>query len=603
MGQDFSYSQGSSGFLSAGPGPGPFPGSEEESCREREDVVLRLRFSESAYSRWDVLGIMVLLSFFPAAWLWADNGTLPSMPDRGLAVGVVLGLGAFILLLLLRLYHLHQLMARQALVLARNRAAQERQDAFQNTKNEVLNLLIQHRPLPDVLKSLVLSVEHSNPGMLCSVLLLDEEGKRLLTGAAPSLPEFYNRAIHGTEIGLGVGSCGTAAYIGERVIVSDIQTHPYWEKFKGTAAEAGLAACWSEPIRGSSGKILGTFAIYHRTPHAPSADDMELIAYLAQLASLAIERARMQQALEESEERWKFALEGAGDGVWDWKVKTGEVIYSPRYREMLGYGVDDPYPNRIDSWLSRIHPDDVARVQTTVQGVLEGQIPSLSLEFRMRCKDGRWKWMLSRGMVVGRDGEGHPLRLIGTHADVSDRKAVEEQMRLLAQYDPLTGLPNRALLADRLQMALVQAKRDGDMVALLYLDLDNFKPVNDRFGHAAGDHLLREVAARLRDTVRDSDTVARIGGDEFILLLPAVKSQDDVLAVGGKILQVLAEPFSLPGGTASVTASIGAAIYPLHGADGKELTRRADAAMYRAKELGRNNIQLSESAAVLDNPA
>jgi diguanylate cyclase (GGDEF)-like protein len=140
-------------------------------------------------------------------------------------------------------------------------------------------------------------------------------------------------------------------------------------------------------------------------------------------------------------------------------------------------------------------------------------------------------------------------------------------------------------------------------VALLYLDLDNFKPVNDRFGHAAGDHLLREVAARLRDTVRDSDTVARIGGDEFILLLPAVKSQDDVLAVGGKILQVLAEPFSLPGGTASVTASIGAAIYPLHGADGKELTRRADAAMYRAKELGRNNIQLSESAAVLDNPA
>ena len=284
-------------------------------------------------------------------------------------------------------------------------------------------------------------------------------------------------------------------------------------------------------------------------------------------------------------------------------MKTGEVIYSPRYREMLGYGVDDPYPNRIDSWLSRIHPDDVARVQTTVQGVLEGQIPSLSLEFRMRCKDGRWKWMLSRGMVVGRDGEGHPLRLIGTHADVSDRKAVEEQMRLLAQYDPLTGLPNRALLADRLQMALVQAKRDGDMVALLYLDLDNFKPVNDRFGHAAGDHLLREVAARLRDTVRDSDTVARIGGDEFILLLPAVKSQDDVLAVGGKILQVLAEPFSLPGGTASVTASIGAAIYPLHGADGKELTRRADAAMYRAKELGRNNIQLSESAAVLDNPA
>ena len=221
----------------------------------------------------------------------------------------------------------------------------------------------------------------------------------------------------------------------------------------------------------------------------------------------------------------------------------------------------------------------------------------------MRCKDGRWKWMLSRGMVVGRDKEGHPLRLIGTHADVSDRKAVEEQMRLLAQYDPLTGLPNRALLADRLQMALVQAKRDGDMVALLYLDLDNFKPVNDRFGHAAGDHLLREVAARLRDTVRDSDTVARIGGDEFILLLPAVKSKDDVLAVGAKILQVLAEPFSLPGGTASVTASIGGAIYPLHGADGKELTRRADAAMYRAKELGRNNIQLSESAAILDKPA
>ena len=300
----------------------------------------------------------------------------------------------------------------------------------------------------------------------------------------------------------------------------------------------------------------------------------------------------MTRELRSSEERWKFALEGSGDGLWDHDLASGRVLYSPRCADMLGFAPEE-IGDSLDEWTSRLHPEDAERAQAITQACIDGQTNSYSSEHRLRCKDGTWKWVLSRGMVVRRDERGKPLRLIGTVSDIGERKAAEETARHLAHHDPLTGLPNRALFNDRLHQALSLAHREGHRLAVLYLDLDGFKPVNDRFGHAVGDELLKEVAQRLQHCVRESDTVGRIGGDEFVVLLPTLQADEDARRVAEKILAALHRPFLLTGHNLVISTSIGIALFPDHGQDDRELARSADAAMYRAKEGGRNQIQLA----------
>jgi len=307
--------------------------------------------------------------------------------------------------------------------------------------------------------------------------------------------------------------------------------------------------------------------------------------------------ANMTRELRTSEERWKFALEGSGDGLWDRDLRSDEVVYSPRCVEMLGHEPEE-VGNRLDEWIRRIHPDDLSRAQATTQACIDGKTRTYSSEHRLRCKDGSWKWVLSRGMVVSRDEAGVPLRLIGTVSDISERKAAEERIHHLAQHDPLTDLPNRALFADRLQQALALAEREDRRLAVLYLDLDEFKPVNDSFGHGVGDELLKEVARRLQSCVRSSDTVGRIGGDEFVVLLPDLHGDGDAKQVAEKILAAINHPFLLTSHNLVISASIGISLFPDHGRDALELARNADQAMYRAKGDGRNCIRTTEKAAV-----
>ncbi len=299
---------------------------------------------------------------------------------------------------------------------------------------------------------------------------------------------------------------------------------------------------------------------------------------------------RLTNALRESEERWKFALEGAGDGVWDWNVQADTVVFSPRYKEMAGYTDEDIAANE-DAWRQRIHPDDRAQVDEDIHAYLDGRTPAYYNEHRIVCKDGSIKWVLARGMIVSRTSNGKPLRMIGTHADITARKAMEERMRHLAHYDPLTELPNRALITDRLQQAVIRARRDKKHMAVMFLDLDKFKPVNDTLGHDVGDLLLKQVARRLQDCVRASDTVARIGGDEFVILLPTIEQELDATVVAQKILQSLKQPFEVAGHTINISGSVGIAAYPEHGDDEKLLLINADIAMYHAKKDGRNDYR------------
>lgn len=307
--------------------------------------------------------------------------------------------------------------------------------------------------------------------------------------------------------------------------------------------------------------------------------------------------------LKRSEERWKFALEGAGDGVWDWNIQTSEAIFSKRYKEMLGYA-ENEIGNAASEWSDRVHPDDLSHVMKVIQAHLDGKTPTAQIEFRMLCKDGSWKWIHGRGMVVSHDTDGKPLRLVGTNTDITNRKNAEEEIHHLAFYDALTNLPNRRLLNDRLVQAMAASKRSGSYGALMFLDLDNFKSLNDMHGHGAGDLLLIEAADRLKNCIREMDTAARFGGDEFVVMLSELnvdklKAIAQANIVAEKILTVLSSPYQLSikherKANAAVehhcTVSIGVVMFINHEDSKDDIMKRADATMYQAKNAGGNRI-------------
>ncbi|HEX7183156.1 MAG TPA: EAL domain-containing protein [Thermoanaerobaculia bacterium] len=299
----------------------------------------------------------------------------------------------------------------------------------------------------------------------------------------------------------------------------------------------------------------------------------------------ALERARTLEALRESEERYSLAARGANDGLWDWDLKTDRVYFSPRWKGMLGLA-DAEVSDRPEEWLGRVHPEDLPRLRKDLETHLAGRTPHFENEHRLSHRDGSFRWMLTRGLAV-RDGNGKPYRIAGSQTDTTGRKV----------YDGLTGLPNRVLFLDRLAASLSRAKRHpGHLFAVLFLDLDRFKLVNDSLGHAVGDQLLIEAARRLEGCVRLGDTVARMGGDEFAILLEEVGDVSDATRVAARIHEKLSAPCDLGGRQVFTSASVGIAL----SATGYEFPERvlqdADTAMYRAKSLGTARYEVFDEA-------
>ncbi|HEX5538728.1 MAG TPA: diguanylate cyclase, partial [Methylophilaceae bacterium] len=251
------------------------------------------------------------------------------------------------------------------------------------------------------------------------------------------------------------------------------------------------------------------------------------------------QQSSIEHSLLVSEERWKFALEGAGEGVWDWNMQTDEVFRSGQWHGIYGYA-EGEIINTATEGRKLVHPDDLAHMVEDTRAYLEGRTPAYVSEFRLLCKDGSWKWTLSRGMIVSTTPDGKPLRMIGTHTDISQRKHSEAQIFRLAHYDALTGLPNRVLFVDRFEQDIKKAQRSGQSLTLMFLDLDRFKEVNDTLGHDIGDLLLRETAQRLQQCVRVSDTVARLGGDEFTNILNDLHDPARVERIAQQVLAKLA---------------------------------------------------------------
>jgi diguanylate cyclase (GGDEF)-like protein/PAS domain S-box-containing protein len=580
---------------------------------------------------------------------------------------------------------------------------------------EILDQLAAGADLPVVLDRLARQLEHraaaAGAPMRCSILLLD--GERLRNGASPSMPAGFVAAVDGLVIGPDAGPCGAAAHRRERVIVEDLQADPLAEPWRALASQHGLGACWSEPILGHHGRVLGTLAMYYAEARRPGPDELSLIGSAARLVAILLQRWRDQRELRESRERLRLALSASGLGMWDWDLRSGELHVDRRYIRVFG-GDPARFVPHIDSIQALLHPDDLRRSTQIVADHIRGATPAYFVRTRFRTPEGGWRWVATYGQVTERDAEGRAVRLSGTSQDVDDQvRAEEERERLTGQIqllmdstdegicgldgsgrctfvnraatrllgyaaeelrgqpfagrvvpgdglvaaalrdgerlpaveqelkrkngttlaarcsvspmvregrragavvvfsdvsearalsqrlqrqaseDALTGLANRARFEERLAELVNDARDRGRSHALCYLDLDQFKLVNDSCGHAAGDRLLQQVVEVLRPELREGDLLARLGGDEFGALLV-----DRALAQAANVAEGLRDrlqrfSFDWEGRRFAVGASIGVVPVTRDSVDLTEVLVAADAACYVAKEAGRNRVHIS----------
>ncbi|GAB6142030.1 hypothetical protein JCM14076_27590 [Methylosoma difficile] len=359
----------------------------------------------------------------------------------------------------------------ERIVKDRTRALEE--EVFQRKKiitersnhNIILQAILSPNKLDEVLDVIVKSVEENYPDSYCSILLADENGICLCKGSTLGLPEFFNQAIKGLQVNVGGDCCNTASFGAKRIVIENIEQHPFWQTYSSLAKQAGIASCLLEPILSSSHHVLGALVIYHRQAFRPDQEMMLVAADYAKLASVAIEK-----------------------------------------------------------------------------------------------------------------------------------KLYEEHIANMAFFDALTNLPNRRLFLDRLDKVLAKGTRHKTFGALLFLDLDHFKALNDNFGHDIGDELLRQVADRLKDCVREEDTVARLGGDEFVVLIDCNETTRELilersLVMGERVQRTLQQPYQLKEHRHHVSPSIGVTILPQQGVLADALLKQADTAMYQAKHQGRNAIR------------
>jgi len=340
-------------------------------------------------------------------------------------------------------------------------------------------------------------------------------------------------------------------------------------------------------------------------------ENLDLANEVKQLnQNLEIRVVEKSRALFESEERFNLAMQGANDGLWDWNIEENTAYYSPRWKSMLGYK-ESEILNTPKEWRSRLHRDDVRKVLSAMRNHMQGITETYESIHRIRHKSGQYLWVLDRGRAVF-DQEGNPYRMVGTQVDITFQKNLEQKFksaniklkheikeRMLAQnelahlakHDPLTELPNRILFYEQLENAIMRAEMEGEAIAVLLVDLDNFKHVNDSLGHPVGDKLLMDVSKRLTAIVNKNYFLSRFGGDEFLVILEGCSDTFLVDAYAREIIELISRPFYLEDQEIRIGCSIGITLFPDHGKEPNILIRDADIAMYHAKEHGKNTYR------------
>lgn len=286
---------------------------------------------------------------------------------------------------------------------------------------------------------------------------------------------------------------------------------------------------------------------------------------------------------EQTSHRLKYVIQGANLGYWDWEYQTGKHFVNDKWLEFIGLKRHE-IENMFQDWSQRIHPDDLPMVQQAVKQTILDSKPFI-IEFRMKHKDGHWVWIEGSGAVVQRDQSGNPTRISGTHKNITYRKKAEKEISFLALNDTLTKLPNRAFLGDKIEAYLQEETK----FSFLFLDLDNFKNINDLYGHSEGDRVIKEVARRLENAMGKDDFISRVGGDEFVILH---KGDNKVKKVCQHILDSLKQPFIVQGKESNIGGSIGVSYFPDSGKTFEELFKNADTAMYAAKNSLRDSYKV-----------
>lgn len=301
------------------------------------------------------------------------------------------------------------------------------------------------------------------------------------------------------------------------------------------------------------------------------------------------DRKRNEEQVREREALLSLTLSAAALGLWDWNLQSGMVTGDARWRTLRGAPAGDAAPMAVH-WNAAVAAEALPGISAEVARHAAHPATPFDATWKVAAPHAPARWVRNLGKIVSHDAHGQPTRMLGVAMDVTPQREQEELLQKLAHYDALTGLPNRVLLARLLQDRMAETRANGTRLGVAYLDLDGFKPVNDRLGHGAGDRLLVVVAGRLSRALRPQDCVARLGGDEFVILMPGLASPAEGEQLLQRVMDSISPPYSLEGERVSVTASIGYTLFPLDDADADALLRHADQAMYAAKQAGRNRF-------------
>ncbi|NJN95337.1 MAG: GAF domain-containing protein [Anaerolineales bacterium] len=468
--------------------------------------------------------------------------------------------------------HLHQ----------NERARRHELEAVQQASLSLISLL----ELPQVLDAILQTILDLVSPHRADIFLYLEE--RLVFGAAASREAPQSQPFIEPR---SEGLTYRVARHGEPVFVPNLSLHPL---YSARSAEIGPATVVALPLK-IGARVVGVLDLFWMEPDSFAEARLPVLRLLADQAAIAIENARLYAALRQSEERYALAARGANDGLWDWDLQSNQIYFSPRWKAMLGYE-EDEIGRDPEEWFKRVHRSDREEVKTEISAHLSGLTSHFESEYRLRHKDGSYLWVLNRGLAI-KDAEGRATRMAGSQTDVTERKQAEEQLQYDAFYDGLTGMPNRALFMDHLERSLGQARRRTHyLLAVLFMDLDRFKVVNESLGHAIGDQLLVEVGHRLQSCIRTGDTMAHLGGDKFALLLDGIQRIGEAKDLADQIQYLLARPMNLNGQEVFISVSIGvvSSLNKYNRAD--EMLRDAEVAMYQAKALGRARYELLKPA-------
>ncbi|MDZ4187182.1 MAG: EAL domain-containing protein [Hydrogenophaga sp.] len=470
--------------------------------------------------------------------------------------------------------------------------ADKRAQLMEHARSELFNQLLAGADLPTLLRQIVLALESCDPSMRASILLCDEQTGRLSLAAAPSMPESINHAVEGLMPADGEGACGTAAFTGQPVWVSDIETHPFMAAYRSLLLQEGLRACWSVPFKGghaaSPDRVGGTVAVYLDSVRAPTPNEQAVLKEFASLASLAVQRSRARDELQ----RAAAVLQSTRDAVIVTDLTPAIVSVNPAFESATGYTAQEVLGQNPSLLTSGRHDTAFFRALWTdllARGSWEGEVWN-------RRKNGEIypQWLTIHCL---HNLQGQATHYVGVSTDLSRLRRTEAELAHLTHHDLLTGLPNRLMALLRLNEMVERCALQGNRAAVLHLDVDRFKLINDSLGHPAGDDLLQQVARRLQTVIGTEHVLARLGGDDFVLLMEHVSNPREAAMMARQLTLQMDIPFVLAKEHEVFSdLSVGISLYPDDADTAQALMAHAEAAMLKAKRQERHAFRFHTRA-------